>query len=301
MFTQQTKRLARAVLLASLLLPAAAMLVPQASRAAPPVQSNIATSSTAPADAPIASTDEETALSFKKTLADYGNFVQLEGYGEVWVPTVTPEGWHPYPPCHWIYTEDAGWYFSDDTPWGAIVHHYGRWSHDAKIGWFWVLDTDWSPGWVVWRDSDKWIGWAPMPPDQDAQKVSLEEFDKDKMWIFMETAQFTNGCGGTVVASDVYGYTEPVSLFELPHGHIVKVHVVTHWKVKVIKKIIVVDRRCPPRQPPATNIPQRTLYDVVHPTDATPQRHRSEGDYQRHRVERQRHRDRVTGQSSRDS
>ncbi len=248
MFTQQTKRLARVALLASLLLPAAALLAPQASRAAPPVPSNIATSPAAPIDAPIAATDEETALSFKKTLADYGNFVQLEGYGEVWVPTVTPEGWHPYPPCHWIYTEDVGWYFSDDTPWGAIVHHYGRWSHDAKIGWFWVLDTDWSPGWVVWRDSDKWIGWAPMLPDQDAQKVSLEDVrqgqDVDLHGDAAIHQRLRQHCGGSRTSMDE---TLPVSLFELPRGHIVKVHVVTHWKVKVIKKIIVVDRRCPPR------------------------------------------------------
>ena len=218
MFTQQTKRLARVALLASLLLPAAAMLAPQPSRAAPPVPSNIATSSAAPIDAPIAATDEETALSFKKTLADYGNFVQLEGYGEVWVPTVTPEGWHPYPPCHWIYTEDAGWYFSDDTPWGSIDTITGAGHMTPKSAGS-GSSTPIGAGWVVWRDSDKWIGWAPMPPDQDAQKVSLEEFDKDKMWIFMETPQFTKGCGGTCGCVRRHGYTEPVSRSSAARPH----------------------------------------------------------------------------------
>src|SRR5271165_6331542 len=73
----------------------------------------------------------------KAVLAQYGNFVQHQKYGEVWVPTVTPPGWHPYPPCHWVYTKRLGWYFDDKTPWGQIVHHYGRWSNDPQMGWIW--------------------------------------------------------------------------------------------------------------------------------------------------------------------
>src|SRR4051794_33645570 len=60
-------------------------------------------------------------------LSQYGRFVQHQKYGEVWVPTVTPEGWHPYAPCNWVNTKQYGWYYDDKTAWGAIVHHYGRW------------------------------------------------------------------------------------------------------------------------------------------------------------------------------
>src|SRR5690348_4664191 len=63
----------------------------------------------------------------RSVLTQYGRFVQHEKYGEVWVPTVTPQGWHPYPPCNWINTKQYGWYYDDKTPWGQIVHHYGRW------------------------------------------------------------------------------------------------------------------------------------------------------------------------------
>jgi hypothetical protein len=290
------KRLTHAVLLAGLVLPAAALFATRPAHAAPPAPPPSAIAAPAETmDAPVASSDEQTLENFKKTLADYGNFVTLDGYGEVWVPTVTPEGWHPYPPCQWVYAKDIGWYFRDDTPWGAIVHHYGRWSHDAKVGWFWVPDTDWSPGWVVWRDSDKWIGWAPMPPDQEAQKVSLDDFNKDKMWTFMDTQIFMKGCGDTVAAAAVYNETQPVSLFELPRGHIVEIRIVPHWKIKVIRKIIVIDRRCPPDRPNPNRPPltHRTLYDTLQPPHIAPPVH-IERHVLRHNVEHRRHRIVVT-------
>jgi len=146
-----------------------------------------------------------------------------------------------------------GWYFNDDTPWGSIVHHYGRWSHDEKIGWFWVGDEDWSPGWVVWRKSDKWVGWAPMPPEQDAQLVSSTEFNNDKFWIFMDAQKFyKGGCGTTVQASQVLYQTQYVSLFDLPPGLLVEVVFVPHWTIKVIIKIktVFIDRICPPTSIP---------------------------------------------------
>ncbi len=300
-----TKRLTRVVLLAGFMLPAVALSA-QPSHAAPVAPPAEAMQSAPVAQAPVAASDEETIANFKQVLAQYGNFVQLPSYGEVWVPTVTPEGWHPYPPCHWIYAKDVGWYFRDDTPWGAIVHHYGRWSHDEKIGWFWVPDADWSPGWVVWRDSAAYTGWAPMPPDQEAQKVSLDTFNKDKMWIFMETPLFLKGCGDTVLASNVWADTEAVSIFELPRGHIVDVRIVPRWKIKVIRRIIVIDRPCrrrpndppprlvplnPPRLMVPTPPPTRTLYDLLEPPPRLgPPVHRIDRHPRRHPVWHPRHR-----------
>jgi hypothetical protein len=318
MSTQLTKRLTRVALLAGFMLPAAAFLT-QPSFAAPAAPPAAAMETAPVAQAPVGATDEETIANFKQVLAQYGKFVELDKYGEVWVPTVTPEGWHPYPPCHWIYAKDVGWYFRDDTPWGAIVHHYGRWSHDATIGWFWVPDADWSPGWVAWRDSDAYTGWAPMPPDQEAQQVSLDTFNKDKMWIFMETPVFLKGCGDTVVASNVYAQTEPVSMFELPRGRVIDVRIVPRWKIKVIRRIVVIDRPCrrrpdepnnppglvplipsthnpPTKMTPADPPPTRTLYNSPdfprgHRVDRERHRHpvfhprRVEGKYPKHRVE----------------
>jgi hypothetical protein len=243
MTTAMTKRLARAVLIAGLALPAMMLL---------------------PANAPFAITkahaEATTVAEFKSVLANYGKWGTHEKYGDIWVPTVTPQGWHPYPACQWAYTKD-GWYFNDNTEWGAIVHHYGRWSHDEQIGWFWVPDQDWSPGWVVWRKSDKWVGWAPMPPEQDYQLVSSDAFNNDKLWIFMEAQKFLNGdCGNaasavSVSASQAYYETNWTSLFDLPPGLLVDIIYVPHWKVKVIAKLIpVFIPYCPPpiRTPPLT-------------------------------------------------
>jgi hypothetical protein len=185
--TTMTRRLARAVLIAGLALPTSALL--GGLGPIPAVEAKAATN---------------TIADFKGVLADYGTFVSHAKYGEVWVPSVTPQGWHPYQPCHWVNTK-YGWYFQDNTPWGKIVHHYGRWAHDAAMGWIWVPGQEWSPGWVVWRTSEQWVGWAPMLPDADIKTISADAFNNDKMWIFMEAEKFGKSCtGDTTVAAAQY-------------------------------------------------------------------------------------------------
>ena len=49
--------------------------------------------------------------SFYDSLSPYGTWVDVEGYGQCWQPTVVAvnPGWRPYMDCgHWVYT-DAGW------------------------------------------------------------------------------------------------------------------------------------------------------------------------------------------------
>ena len=31
-------------------------------------------------------------------------------------------------------------------------------------GWIWYPGTRWAPAWVDWRCSDRYYGWAPLPP-----------------------------------------------------------------------------------------------------------------------------------------
>ena len=176
-------RLAGAALIAALALPLSALL-PAHSFFAP-----------ATAHASILATHEAT-------LASYGTFYDHPKYGKVWMPSsaVAPQGWHPYQPCHWVNTK-YGWYFQDGTAWGAIVHHFGRWTHEPKLGWMWVPGEEFSPGWVVWRTSEQWVGWAPTPPDQDMKTLDADEFNTDKMWIFMETQKFGKSCAGDVVVA----------------------------------------------------------------------------------------------------
>lgn len=157
-----------------------------------------------PATVGLGSAAHATTLTerFQATLARYGTFQAHARYGEVWVPseTTAPTGWHPYAPCNWVYSKDLGWYYDDKSEWGAIVHHYGRWAHDASLGWVWVKGEEFSPGWVVWRTNEQWVGWAPLPPEQDVKEISAAQFNTDKHWIFMDAKKFGTRCdGGTIV------------------------------------------------------------------------------------------------------
>jgi hypothetical protein len=109
---------------------------------------------------------EVTQNYFYDTLSPYGNWVDVEGSGLCWQPTVViyDSSWQPY--CdhgHWVYTDD-GWYWLSDYSWGATAFHYGRWFHDPRHGWCWWPDTTWAPSWVTWRYGDDYCGWAPLPP-----------------------------------------------------------------------------------------------------------------------------------------
>lgn len=103
---------------------------------------------------------------FYDTLSPYGKWVNVEGSGLCWQPTVVvyDSSWQPYSDHgHWVYTDD-GWYWLSDYSWGATAFHYGRWFHDPHHGWCWWPDTTWAPSWVTWRYADDYCGWAPLPP-----------------------------------------------------------------------------------------------------------------------------------------
>jgi hypothetical protein len=108
---------------------------------------------------------EVTVSDFDNTLTPYGSWVDVEGYGRCWRPTVVTydTGWRPY--CdrgQWVYT-DCGWYWNSDYSWG-ITFHYGRWFQHPRMGWCWWPNTVWAPSWVSWRSCDDYCGWAPLPP-----------------------------------------------------------------------------------------------------------------------------------------
>lgn len=109
---------------------------------------------------------EVTVNYFYDSLAPYGTWIDIDGYGRCWRPTVvaTYAGWRPY--CHggrWVWT-DAGWYWYSDYSWGWAPFHYGRWFSHPRWGWCWMPGSVWGPAWVSWRYSDDYCGWAPLPP-----------------------------------------------------------------------------------------------------------------------------------------
>ena len=121
---------------------------------------------TAPPPQSVEQPAEVTVNYFYDTLAPYGSWVDVDGYGRCWRPSVVVynPGWQPY--CdhgHWVYT-DCGWYWSSDYSWGWAPFHYGRWFQHSRWGWCWTPDTVWGPSWVTWRYSNDYCGWAPLPP-----------------------------------------------------------------------------------------------------------------------------------------
>lgn len=104
--------------------------------------------------------------SFHDQLAQYGDWVYSDRWGEVWIPEDVSDDFHPYGTRgHWVDTDEYGWLWVSDYEWGDIPFHYGRWVNDPDDGWMWIPGYVWSPGWVVWRNNGQYTGWMPMPPD----------------------------------------------------------------------------------------------------------------------------------------
>src|SRR5438046_6964590 len=104
---------------------------------------------------------------FYDALAPYGDWVEVEGYGYCFRPTVSLEdaAWRPYTEGSWVYT-DAGWSWESDEDFGWATYHYGRW---FLLGgtWFWRPGAVWGAAWVSWRTGDDYIGWAALPPEAE--------------------------------------------------------------------------------------------------------------------------------------
>lgn len=101
---------------------------------------------------------------FYDSLEPYGDWVQTDAYGYVWHPKDVDDNWRPYTVGNWAYT-DAGWTWVSEEPFGWATYHYGRWANLEHEGWVWVPETEWAPAWVSWRNNDKYVGWAPLPPE----------------------------------------------------------------------------------------------------------------------------------------
>ena len=107
----------------------------------------------------------QTFEIFYDRLGEDGDWIESEQYGFVWQPTVSRNGsWRPYSEGRWAYT-DAGWTWVSTERFGWATYHYGRWTRLRNIGWVWVPGEQWAPAWVSWRTSDRYVGWAPLPPE----------------------------------------------------------------------------------------------------------------------------------------
>src|SRR5215471_18658808 len=96
---------------------------------------------------------------FIDALAPYGQWASDPSFGTVWTPS--DPNYRPYHNGYWQMT-DYGWTWIPTEPFGWAVTHYGRWFWNGR--WRWRPDNVWGPAWVSWRESDGYVGWAPLPP-----------------------------------------------------------------------------------------------------------------------------------------
>ena len=136
---------------------------------------------------------QEVSVSFQvfyDDLSPYGTWVNSPEYGYVWLPDVeagfTPYGTNGY----WILT-DAGWTWVSNYSWGWAPFHYGRWYTDPMYGPMWVPGNEWGPGWVIWRQSEGYYGWAPMVPGISIDLAYSNNYDVPyDHWRFVRDRDF---------------------------------------------------------------------------------------------------------------
>ncbi len=108
---------------------------------------------------------ERTMGLFYTALEPHGEWLEVGQYGYVWQPNAASNPrWRPYTEGRWVFSE-YGWTWKSNEPFGWAAYHYGRWARLRGIGWVWVPGTEWGPAWVSWRRSDRYLGWAPLPPE----------------------------------------------------------------------------------------------------------------------------------------
>ncbi len=99
----------------------------------------------------------------------YGRWVNVETYGNAWIPYNMADYWSPYSVGRWCYRPMYGWTWISYEPWGWLPYHYGRWYHSSLYGWCWLPGPSygfnfWSPALVTFYNGPGWVSWCPLGP-----------------------------------------------------------------------------------------------------------------------------------------
>jgi hypothetical protein len=136
----------------------------------------------------------QSESDFYEPLAPHGRWLDVAGYGRVWMPNGVAADWRPYADGHWERTE-AGWFWVSDEPWAWAAYHYGRWDSSPELGWFWIPQTQWAPAWVAWRRGGDYVGWAPLPPRERFSRGVRVQGEVNpapaSAFVFVEERRFT--------------------------------------------------------------------------------------------------------------
>jgi len=127
---------------------------------------------------------------FYDGLSPYGEWVDYDNYGYVWIPDAGPD-FVPYSTNGYWVLSDYGWTWVSDYEWGWAPFHYGRWDFNNYYGWFWIPDNVWGPAWVNWRQADGYYGWSPMEPGISLSLSFGRPYNRDNdHWMFVRDRDF---------------------------------------------------------------------------------------------------------------
>lgn len=129
--------------------------------------------------------------AYADTLSAWGTWEPDGEHGVRWCPRadVIEPGFTPYTSRgHWALSEapigqaQAGspaWVSEDSDTWGAITTRHGWWVQRRQ--WCWIPGVEETPGRVVWRWGDGFVGWAPEAPCW----VALDDVEYEALdWVF---------------------------------------------------------------------------------------------------------------------
>ena len=127
---------------------------------------------------------------FYDELSPYGEWVDYDNYGYVWIPD-SGSDFVPYSTDgHWVLS-NYGWTWVSDYDWGWAPFHYGRWDYDNYYGWLWIPDNQWGPAWVNWRQADGYYGWSPMEPGISLSVGFGRPYNRNNdHWMFVRDRDF---------------------------------------------------------------------------------------------------------------
>jgi hypothetical protein len=103
-------------------------------------------------------------------LNQYGQYVDVPGYGNVWQPTGVSLDWDPFENGYWSYSPAFGNYWVSAYPWGWMPFRYGSWVFVNGRGWCWQPQ---SGTWNRWHRSPRLVNAPPgfHPPAPPPRRV----------------------------------------------------------------------------------------------------------------------------------
>ena len=127
---------------------------------------------------------------FYDGLSPYGEWVDYDNYGYVWIPDAGSD-FVPYSTNGYWVLSNYGWTWVSDYEWGWAPFHYGRWDFNNYYGWFWIPDNVWGPAWVNWRQGNGYYGWSPMEPGISLSLSFGRPYNRDNdHWMFVRDRDF---------------------------------------------------------------------------------------------------------------